>query len=1090
MKRNHHFPRRALSLLLALVLCVGLIPSAIAAQENSYHDPAEHWLTANNRTNELDANAVVTRETFNCGECGKPTSFEAFRTPEYTRDGATAMGRNVEYSDGTMVGCQGKGTILDGTPGVDAYYTGYHWTKAVCENCGTINSNMSKSDYGYGVNVYWLYDCAAEFTERLPETVTYEYTDSAYHTKTTTGGTYCCFCYGTNHSTASTLERHTLETDILPQPANGRFAKVEHCTLCEYSRYEYTTAKAVIADYYGVADGQPHTITVTDLSESGVRTSIRYGNSAASCTLTSAPNYTDAGQYMVYYEITYTCNGESITENGVANVWLRDETTSEDGSCSCGCGDPNCGCQDKNCGGRCCNGGGACGDNHHFVLLDSVSPSCQTLGYDRYLCTECGKIEKRDYAAALGHAWQGVVIREATCETDGKLLNLCARCGQMEVTATPKGEHVYQTYPVAATCIRSGYTVRECEVCGDRHIADITPALAHNYEAHTTPATCEAGGHTSHTCHGCGSGFITDYTDALGHSWDDGSAVIGSSCTGEGMTEYRCVRCGAHRLEGDAASGHVPGEAATCTAPQLCTKCGAVIEKALGHDYKAEVTAATCTAMGYSVFTCSRCGDSYKGEYTEATGHKAGEWIVDKEPTTKAEGEKHTECVNCGEKLDTASIEKVYLTATTDTHGEAVVGGYLVTVTDTDTKNPVSGAAVVLHEDNSLSIRLPNSRILDYADQTTVTVQLVKDKSPVADMPISVTDKNGNFSGGKTDQAGQLTLPGTSGATNDEGKTTAGYEDADGNRWTLTVKVEDYETGRPIEDAGISIGKTGNISVKLPDGVDMDENNRIIVTVTDNRQKPQEGLNVTVKADMGQTASGQTDGEGKVAVPSVAKMERHPAYIVGYSDGTFGPERNMTRSEAATIFARLLAAKNGDTITTGTTKFEDIPAGAWYSGYVRYLSNYDVVYGRGEGIFAPNDAITRAEFTAFAVRFFEAYGDGDAELMEQYASFSDVSSGYWAAEYIKDAAARGWIKGYGDGTFRADRYITRAEVVAIVNRLLGRHADEAYISANTRRLNTFSDMTDGHWAYYDVMEAANTHTANVGEEKNWNGKQP
>ena len=246
---------------------------------------------------------------------------------------------------------------------------------------------------------------------------------------------------------------------------------------------------------------------------------------------------------------------------------------------------------------------------------------------------------------------------------------------------------------------------------------------------------------------------------------------------------------------------------------------------------------------------------------------------------------------------------------------------------------------------------------------------------------------------------------------------------------------------------------------------------------------------MTVKAEMGQTASGKTDEEGKVAVPSVAKKERHGAYIVGYGDGTFGPERNMTRSEAAAIFARLLAEKNGDTITTAAkTKFTDIPANAWYSGYVRYLSNYDVVYGRGEGIFAPNDAITRAEFTAFAVRFFEAYGDGDAEIMEQYASFSDVSAGYWAAEYIKDAAARGWIKGYGDGTFRADRYITRAEVVAIVNRLLGRRADEAYIDANTRRLNTFSDMDEGHWAYYDVMEAANTHTANVGEEKNWNAK--
>ena len=409
MKHKSHISRRALSLLLALVLCLGLAPAALAGQVDGYHDPAEHWLTANNRTNELDANATVTRETFTCGECGKPTSFEAFRTPEYTRDGQTAMSRNVKYSDGTMVDGEGKGTILDGTPGVDAYYTGYHFTKAVCENCGTINSNMGKSDYGYGKNVYWLYDCAAEFTEALPETVTYEYTDSRYHTKTTTGGSYCCFCYGTSHEKSSVLERHTLETDILPQPANGRFAIVEHCTLCEYSRYEYVTAKAVIADYYGVVDGQPHTLTVTDLSESGVRTSIRYGNSADACTLTSAPNYTEEGQYTVYYEITYTYDGESMTENGVAYVWLRDEAPSEDGSCGCGCGDPDCGCQDKNCGGSCC--GQPC-DGHNFILLDSTPASCLTLGYDRYLCTECGKIEKRDYEAALGHAWQGILLRE------------------------------------------------------------------------------------------------------------------------------------------------------------------------------------------------------------------------------------------------------------------------------------------------------------------------------------------------------------------------------------------------------------------------------------------------------------------------------------------------------------------------------------------------------------------------------------------------------------------------------------------------------------------------------------------------------
>lgn len=172
MKNNHHFPRRLTALLLVLAVMLFLVPSAFAAQQNSYHDPAEHWQEALNRTNELDANSVVTRETFNCCVCDKATAFEVFRVPEYTRNGETALTRNVKYSDGTCLDGKSKGDLLDGTPGQDAYYTGYHWTKAVCEVCGTINSNMGATSYACNKNVYWLYDCAADFFEELPESRT------------------------------------------------------------------------------------------------------------------------------------------------------------------------------------------------------------------------------------------------------------------------------------------------------------------------------------------------------------------------------------------------------------------------------------------------------------------------------------------------------------------------------------------------------------------------------------------------------------------------------------------------------------------------------------------------------------------------------------------------------------------------------------------------------------------------------------------------------------------------------------------------------------------------------------------------------
>lgn len=1073
-------------MLLTLTLCLSMIPTAFAGQQNSYHDPVEHWQQASNRTNELDVNAIVTHETFYCATCRENTDFTVWRVPEYTRSGETALNRNVKYSNGMCIDEVTVGSLDAGVPGENAYYTGYHWTKSVCSRCGDWNSNETNgAPYAWDKNIYVLHDCAAKFYLDLPETVTHEYVDSKYHRTVTKGGTYCCFCYGTNYEKSSVLERHDMETETLPQPAHGRFAAVEKCRLCDYTRYDYTAAKAVVASYYGVVDGQPHTISVTDLSEAGVRTAIRYGNSADSCTMTTAPNYTDEGQYTIYYEITYTCDGVDMTENGVAYVWLRDDTTDENGNCGCGCSNPNCGCQNKHCNGNCCTDKG-CGENHKYILLDSTKAGCVTLGYDRYLCTECGKIEKRDYVDSLGHAWQGIVIRDATCETDGKLLELCSRCGQMKQTATPKGEHSYEVYTVAATCTSPGYTVRECSVCGDRHIEDITSVLPHNYESHVISATCENGGKTIHRCDGCGSSFVTDYTSPLGHSWDEGTLITNATCTGEGVMEYRCIRCGYHRLDADPADGHIPGAPATCTEPQLCTRCGAVLEKALGHDYKSEVTAPTCTEMGYTTNTCSRCGDTNKSNYTEPAGHKPSDWIIDKEPTTDSEGSKHKECTVCGEKLETQPIEKIYNSATTDSKGEAIVGGYLVTVTDTDTKNPVANAAVALHKDNSISIRLPNSRLLDYADQTTVTVQLVKDKSAVPDMSISVTDKNDNYAAGKTDKAGQITVPTGSGKTNEDGKVTAGYEDADGDRWTLTIKVEHTDTGRPIPNAEVAIGKTGNITVKLPDGTDLDKNHRVTVTVTDHKKNPQENKNIIVKGDLSQTAKGKTDQDGKLTVPEIEERERHGTYILGYTDGTFGPSRSMTRAEAAAIFARLLAEKNGDTISAAAnTRFTDIPAHAWYSGYAKYLNNNGVTYGKSKTIFAPNDAITRAEFTTLAVRFFDVYGDGDAEIMEQYKDFNDVSDGYWAAAYIKAAAKHGWINGYGDGSFRADDEINRAEVVTIVNRLLGREADEDYIAGNLRKLNTFPDVSRKHWAYYAVMEAANAHTAILGDSESW-----
>ena len=210
---------------------------------------------------------------------------------------------------------------------------------------------------------------------------------------------------------------------------------------------------------------------------------------------------------------------------------------------------------------------------------------------------------------------------------------------------------------------------------------------------------------------------------------------------------------------------------------------------------------------------------------------------------------------------------------------------------------------------------------------------------------------------------------------------------------------------------------------------------------------------------------------------------RHNAYITGLPDGTFEPSRPMTRAEVAAIFARLLAEKHEKTLSTKKHVFIDVPADAWYADQVDYLASLGVVCGRCDDCFAPNDPITRAEFTAMAVRAFGTY-TGQAGNMLKYTVFLDIPDGHWAAGAIQSAAELGWFSGDENGLFHPDDPILRAEGITVLNRILQRQADQAYITIHLTELKTFTDIDPNHWAWYDIMEAANNHTAS-GQQESW-----
>ena len=127
-----------------------------------------------------------------------------------------------------------------------------------------------------------------------------------------------------------------------------------------------------------------------------------------------------------------------------------------------------------------------------------------------------------------------------------------------------------------------------------------------------------------------------------------------------------------------------------------------------------------------------------------------------------------------------------------------------------------------------------------------------------------------------------------------------------------------------------------------------------------------------------------------------------------------------------------------------------------------------IIKGVEDNKFAPEQSITRAEFTAMAMRFTKSDMSGEN-------IFNDAAQGDWYYNYVVGSVQYGWITGYPDGNFRPNNTINRGEVTAIVNRMLARSADKAYIGEHQDSLTQFVDLAESNWAYYDVTEAAYAH---------------
>lgn len=217
----------------------------------------------------------------------------------------------------------------------------------------------------------------------------------------------------------------------------------------------------------------------------------------------------------------------------------------------------------------------------------------------------------------------------------------------------------------------------------------------------------------------------------------------------------------------------------------------------------------------------------------------------------------------------------------------------------------------------------------------------------------------------------------------------------------------------------------------------------------------------------------------RTSTPNVLNGTDHFAYVIGYKDGLVKPYGLITRAETTTIFFRLLKDSVRDENLLTSNTYTDVPDSYWANTAISTITRLGFVEGRSTTTFDPQSPITRAQFAAICARFDTGTSSGTQ-------TFSDIS-GHWAEKYIQRAAELGWIKGFEDGTFRPDTYITRAQAMTMINRVLNRIPEEE--SDLLTGMNVWPDCTPGDWFYLAVQEATNAHafTHKAGNYETWTG---
>ena len=335
--------------------------------------------------------------------------------------------------------------------------------------------------------------------------------------------------------------------------------------------------------------------------------------------------------------------------------------------------------------------------NHDLVPHEAKAATCTKPGWNAY--DTCSRCNYTTYAEqpALNHDLKQHAAKAPTCTEKGwNAYETCSRCDYTTYAEQPALKHDLKQHAAKApTCTEKGWDAyKTCSRCDYTTYAE-QPALNHNLVNHDAKApTCtEIGWDAYETCSRCD---YTTYAEqpALNHALEQHAAKA-PTCTEKGWDAYdTCSRCDYTTYAEQPALNHDlvnhDAKAPTCTeigwnAYDTCSRCDYTTYAelpALNHDYQAVTVEPTCETDGYTVFTCSRCKDSYTADPTDKLGHQFGAWSPNgtgaqsadclrqgcahtgstdcrKFTFRTAEGETLTFCPVCGQAENAAQLEKI-----------------------------------------------------------------------------------------------------------------------------------------------------------------------------------------------------------------------------------------------------------------------------------------------------------------------------------------------------------------------------------------------------------------------------------------------